>query len=590
MRHADCYRQGYPRPRFVRGSYIPLDGEWDFCFDDAREGERRRWYRRGVRGMRIRVPFAYQCEKSGIGEDAYHAVLWYSRTFSYRLPAGRRLLLHFEGADYRAKVWLNGALLGTHTGGYTRFSFDVTDFLRRGENLLAVMCEDARSPDQARGKQRYVEKNVSCFYTDTSGLWKPVWAEEVPAYYIGHVAASCDYANCRAVFEYSLPHHKQGLTFGVELSFGGERVAYTETEADAYGRLCADLTLRRRVLPIKPWSLSAPSQYYDVRYILKDGGEVIDEVGSYIGLVDYRTRGNTILFNYTDGCYFRMVLAQGYYKGGGMTAESDEELLRDVQLIKQLGFNGVRMHQKIEDERFYYFCDMAGLFFWLEMPAMYDYTQESAARFAAEWAETVRQYSGYMSLMAYVPVNESWGVLQTAENGQMQQFTAALYRLTKALDPARPVISNDGWEHTESDIVTLHNYAQTGRELRLAYADLPAFLHGGLTGDTHTRPAFAAGWGYQGQPVIVSEYGGVAYRNSGGGWGYGTGAADGEEFLSRLKELTQAILSVKGCQGYCLTQFTDVMQEQNGLLTEEREPKLPVERLREINALCRTEE
>ena len=586
MVHAKCYRSGYPRPRFVRDSFMSLDGEWDFCFDDADLGERQRWQKGGVTGRVIRVPFAYQCPYSGVGEETGHNIVWYSRSFEYRLPKGKRLLLHFEGADYFAKVWLNGELLGTHKGGYSRFTVDATEALRRGKNLLVVRCEDERIALQSRGKQRYVEKNVSCFYTDTTGLWKPVWAEEVPDLHIEHVSVLCDYARCGADFEFVLSGCQKGLTFGAELSFGGEPVAYTETAVGTrYGRLHADLTLRQRVLTIKPWSPSNPSQFYDVRYFLKRDGKVVDEVGSYCALVDYRTCKNTILFNSAPSCYFRMVLAQGYYPESGMTAKSDEELLRDVQFIKELGFNGVRMHQKIEDERFYYFCDMVGLFFWLEMPAMYDYTQKGAARFAQEWAEIVCQYSGYASLMAYVPINESWGVLQTAQNQQMQQFTAGLYRLTKALDPTRFVISNDGWEHTESDIVTVHNYAQTGRELALAYGDLPAFLEGKLTGDTHTRPAFAKGWSYRGQPVIVSEYGGIACKKEKDGWGYGAPAQDAEQFLARLKELTAAIVALDGCQGYCLTQLTDVMQEQNGLLTETRIPKLPVECIAEINRI-----
>ncbi len=586
MNHAKCYRAGYPRPRFVRESFFSLDGVWNFAFDDEERGEREAWEKGGKFDGTINVPYAYQAAASGIGTDEYHPVLWYSRTFSAEVPQGKRLLLHFEGVDYLAKVWLNGRCLGAHRGGYARFSLDATDFLKAGDNLLVVRCEDRRSLLQPRGKQRYVEKNVSCFYTDTSGIWKSVWAEVVGASYLASVSALCDYGHCALRLEYEIAHWRQGLRFGVELSFGGELVSYTETQPSApYGRICIDLTLPRRVLPMKPW-YAGGTQFFDVRYFLKEGDEVLDEVGSYTGLVCYGTRENAIEINYLPNRYFRMVLAQGYYPAGGMTA-TEEELLRDCMLIKELGFNGVRMHQKIEDERFYYFCDMLGLFFWLEMPAVYDFTAESASALTEEWTEIVRQYRGYLALMAYVPVNESWGVLQTAENGQMQAFTSSLYSLTKALDPTRFVISNDGWEHTKSDIVTLHNYAQTGEELRLAYGDMARALRGGFSGETHSRAPFARGWEYGGQPVIVSEYGGVAYeKGTPEGWGYGTAARDGEELLSRLKELTQAIVDTEA-QGYCLTQFTDVMQEKNGLLTEAREPKMPIERLREINQTVR---
>ena len=592
MDHAACYKQGYPRPRFVRESFLSLNGEWDFAFDDKRAGERKGWYKKGVSERKITVPFACQTEASGIGDDGRHECVWYSRPLSYALPAGKRLLLHFEGADYFTKVWLNGRMLGTHKGGYARFTFDLTDYLKKGENLLVVRCEDRPSLEQPRGKQRYVERNTSCFYTDTTGIWKSVWLEEVSDIYLESVTALCEYENCCELFEYRVFGWRKGLSLTVEAYWKDKKVASVTQELFAeYGRIRLDLTLFSEVLCIKPWSAGRPSQFFDVRYILRENGKVTDEVGSYAGLVDYRAKENAIQINYLPNTYFRMVLDQGYFPGSGLTPVSDEQLLKDVLLIKEMGFNGVRKHQKIEDERFYYFCDMVGLYCWLEMPAVYDFTPESAAALSAEWAEIVRQHAGYLSIMAYVPLNESWGILQTAENKRMQQFSAGLYGLTKALDPTRLVISNDGWEHTVSDVITLHNYARTGKEIRQAYADLPAFLRGELTGDLHTRTAFADGWEYGGQPVLLSEFGGIALeRDVKEGWGYGDAAASGEELLARMRDLIEGVLAISGCQGYCYTQLTDVMQEKNGLLTEDRTPKAPLGKIRELNEICRKEE
>ena len=260
----------------------------------------------------------------------------------------------------------------------------------------------------------------------------------------------------------------------------------------------------------------------------------------------------------------------------------------DVELIKQAGFNGVRIHQKIEDERFYYYCDMLGLYFWLEMPAFYDFISASAEAATREWAEIVNQYKGYLSLMAYVPVNESWGVLQTSENEKMQAFTAGLYYLTKSLDPTRLVISNDGWEHTISDVATLHNYAQTGKEIKLAYSDMQGFMNGKMPLDLHTRSPYADGFSYGGQPVIISEYGGVAYAGDQSGWGYGESAVSEDGYVNRVRDLTAAIVGLKDCQGYCYTQFTDVMQEQNGLFRIDRSPKISIDKMREINGITRS--
>lgn len=590
MKHAKCYKENYPRPRFVRDSFVSLDGEWDFAFDDGNAGERKKWHKSGVKSLKINVPFAYQCALSGINTDEKHETVWYSRTFNYAKRANKRLLINFEGADYETVVWLNGECLGSHKGGYARFTFDLTDYVRGGENLLVVKCTDRRSPLTVRGKQRYVEKNISCFYTDTTGIWKPVWLEEVGDVYIGSVSALCNYSECEAVVEYRLPRYESGLSLETRLYFDGEFVRSTEVTCDAdYGKIKLDLTLKNKVLPMKPWSAGRSGQFFDVVYVLKKDGKEIDRAGSYVALVDYRVRGNEIRLNYLSCLYMRMVLDQGYFAGGDLTAPDEQALRRDVELIKEAGFNGVRVHQKIEDERFYYYCDMLGLYFWLEMPAFYDYTAASAEQATREWAEIVNQYKGYLSLMAYVPVNESWGVLQTSDNEKMQAFTAGLYYLTKSLDPTRPVISNDGWEHTITDIATLHNYAPSGKEIELAYSDMQGFMDGKLPLDLHTRAPFADGFSYGGQPVIISEYGGVAYAGDQSGWGYGEQAQSEEAFVNRVRDLTAAIVGLKDCQGYCYTQFTDVMQEQNGLFGIDRTPKIPIGKMREINSVTRAE-
>lgn len=589
MKHAKCYKKGYPRPRFVRENFTSLDGEWDFAFDDENAGERKKWHKSGVNDLKINVPFAYQCALSGINVEDLHKTVWYSRTFTAEKKRNKRLLINFEGADHEAKVWLNGELLGTHAGGYARFTFDLTDYLKNGENLLVVKCVDRRSPLTVRGKQRYVEKNISCFYTDTTGIWKPVWLEEVGDGYLSGVSALCNYAECEAVVEYKIQRFTDGLSLETRLYFDGEFVRSTEVTCDDdYGKIKLDLTLKNKVLPMKPWSAGRSGQFFDVEYILKKNGKEIDRAGSYVGLVDYRVCGNEIQLNYLSCLYMRMVLDQGYFEGGDLTAPSEEALTADVELIKRAGFNGVRIHQKIEDERFYYYCDMLGLYFWLEMPAFYDFTSASAEAATREWAEIVNQYKGYLSLMAYVPVNESWGVLQTSENEKMQAFTAGLYYLTKSLDPTRLVISNDGWEHTISAVATLHNYAQTGKEIKLAYSDMQGFMNGKMPLDLHTRSPYADGFSYGGQPVIISEYGGVAYAGDQSGWGYGESADSEEEYINRVRDLTAAIVGLKDCQGYCYTQFTDVMQEQNGLFRIDRSPKIAIEKMREINGITRS--
>ena len=273
MKHAKCYKKGYPRPRFVRDNFTSLDGEWNFAFDDENVGERKKWYKTGVNDLKINVPFAYQCALSGINVDDRHETVWYSRTFTAVKKRNKRLLVNFEGADHEAKVWLNGELLGTHAGGYARFTFDLTDHLKNGENLLVVRCVDRRSALTVRGKQRYVEKNISCFYTDTTGIWKPVWLEEVGDGYLFGVSALCNYSECEAVVEYKIQRFTDGLSLETRLYFDDEFVHSTEVTCDDdYGKIKLDLTLKNKVLPMKPWSAGRSGQFFDVEYILKKNG------------------------------------------------------------------------------------------------------------------------------------------------------------------------------------------------------------------------------------------------------------------------------------------------------------------------------
>lgn len=580
MKHAVCYRKGYPRPRFVRDSFLSLCGEWEFAFGTGEE--KAAAMMRAPFPLRIAVPYAYNTPASGIGDGRDCDTVWYRRRFAYRCRAGRRVLLHLDGADYFADVWLNGKYLGGHEGGYTRFTLDVTDALR-AENTLLVRCFDPFDPAYPRGKQRHLDRCTGCFYEPTVGLWKDVWLEEVGESSLSDVFAEIRYADAGAFLHFAVRGCRPGLTFCATARFEGWMVSRVCCDVPApEGRVWIALEDRGRQLPVKPWSAGANGQFFDVEYELYDGKTRVDLVRSYIALVDYRTAGDRILINYLPNTYLRMVLAQGYYPGGGLTG-TEEQIERDVQLIKEAGFNGVRMHQKLEDERFYYYCDMLGLYAWCEMPSAYATDERTLHALLLQAEEGLRQYRGYHSVMAFVLFNESWGCLQVYENRRQQAMVSAAYWLAKALAPGKLAIGNDGWEHTETDIATLHNYAQSAAELAEACADLPHFLAGGRVGDLHTRTAFADGWRYRGQPVMMSEFGGVKLSSDGAAWGYGNEAASPQELEKRLAALVGALEQNRAIAGYCLTQFTDVRQEKNGLFTEGREPKIPVEAMRRIN-------
>ncbi|MGN1077195.1 MAG: glycoside hydrolase family 2 protein [Candidatus Gallimonas sp.] len=582
MKHAKCYVKGFPRPQFVRKGYDLLNGEWEFAFDEENVGEREAWYLLPSLPLRINVPYAYQSKRSGIGTDRFCENVWYRRTFSVRKKEGERVLLHFDGCDYRAKVWFNGAYLGDHEGGYSRFTFDVTDKIGR-ENVLVVKCEDGKDVCQPRGKQRWLDRSVSCFYTETTGIWKSVWLEYVGERYLEKVDQEILFETDSVKFVFHVNRPKPGLKFRVEAEFEGEKLTFAEQDAsDGYGEVTLRLVNKNRILPVKYWSPATP-HLFDLRYVLTDGDAVVDEVGSYAALVRYDAVGGSVRLNYSPSFYLKMALDQGYFPEGGLTGD-EEELERDVRLMKEMGFNGVRKHEKIEDERFCYFCDVYGLVLWCEMPSFYSFTQKSVERFTRQWLEILGQYRNFPCIMAYVPFNESWGIMHVSENRREQQFTQSVYYLTKTLCPDRFVISNDGWDHTKSDLLTLHNYVGSGEGILDAYGDLEAYVKGEHVKDRHTRSAYAKGFFYAGQPVLITECVGVTFASdvSAGGWGYGK-AADGErEFLAKLQSILGGIRSLRECGGYCITQLCDVMQEKNGLLTEERVPKAPLEKIRAV--------
>lgn len=589
MKHAKCYREGYPRPQFVREEYTDLCGEWSFAFDDEDAGEGARWFERFPEGKKILVPFSYQTEASGIGDTGVHEAVWYARRAEYdgRALKKKRLLLHFEGCDYFTKVWVNGEFVGSHRGGYCRFSFDITEQVKRkkGEAFIVVRAEDTLEAVQPRGKQSDTGLSFGCMYTDTTGIWKKVWTEIVSENYLESVKITPSFRDYYVEFEAALHKAEPGCSLDIRVTFGDGLISETTVQfTRRIANVKADLHCDADFFRVYYWTPEHPN-IYDVEFVLRRETEVLDRVGSYFALAEYRAEGNCLVLN-CNPVYMKMVLVQGYYRNSGMTAPDEQAYIKDILLAKELGFNGIRMHQKIEDERFYYYADILGMMVWCEMPSPFECKSETADKLLTEWTEAVRQNYNHPAIVAWVPINESWGVPRIVCDGMQQALSLALVYATKAYDGRRPVISNDGWEHTESDIVTLHNYDQDPEGLYRFYGDLPRALRGENVVDyMQTRLPFAKGFAYRGQPVIVSEFAGIGYRSGAAeGWGYGGAVKSAEEFVSRLKGMVSALRRIDGICGFCVTQLTDVETEINGLTDIDRNPKAPVALLRDAIA------
>lgn len=581
----EAYIKDYPRPQFVRKAWVDLNGEWDFRFDDSNQGELEKWQDDFPGKMKITVPYTYETPASGIGQPEHHSNVWYHRSFEVPQDLqGKQLILHFQAVDYVAKIWVNGVYVGGHQGAYTAFSFNITPYVAVGaDNRLTVKAEDSMDATQPRGKQRWVEQSFECFYVQTTGIWQSVWMEVVAPVHLGSVKITPDIDQARVKLQFQMNGRLDDQEVRLEtiIRFKGRQVKKTSLVID---RIWLELEVDLIHEANGPWRLSmwAPDSpnLYDVEFNVYQGEARVDQVHSYFGMRKISIEKGRILLN-NHPLYQRLVLDQGYWPDTHLTPPSEEALIKDIDLIRQMGYNGVRKHMKVEDARFLYWCDVKGVLVWSEMGAAYEFNDTAMQKFTTEWMEVVRQQYNHPSIITWVPFNESWGVMQIFKNKNQQKFTEYIYHMTKAFDPNRPVITNDGWEHTVSDILTLHDYIETGEELAKHYEDEEMIVNNERTFNHHNY-AFADGYSYQGQPILISEFGGIAFASD-AGWGYGRQEASEEAFLERFRGLHEAIKDLDYIVGYCYTQITDVQQETNGLLTEERQPKVSLDTIRNIN-------
>lgn len=574
----------------MRKEWENLNGNWDFGFDDNNVGEEEKWFEVFKGGLKIQVPFTYETKLSGIGDDTRHDNIWYRRSIQINGEHLRenQYILHFEGSDFVTKVWVNGLYAGCHRGGYARFSFDISKLVKDGENELTVKVEDSFDMQQPRGKQRWMNGNFACFYSHTTGIWKTVWGEYVPKVSLSSVKMTPDVENFCLELELDVhaPEYRLGKDLMVETTvtykdtlinrtYTAMLVSHVQVRIDMFAGNAEGMPWG-----IKKWTPDTP-ELYDIEFKLIDHGVILDEIGSYFAMREIRIDGPNILLNGVP-LYQRLLLDQGYWKDSHLTPPSEEALMEDIDKTQMLGFNGVRKHQKIEDERFLYWCDVKGLLVWSEAPAAYQYSDYAVAEFTREWMEIVKQNYNHPCIITWTPFNESWGINRVKTKSAEQHFTQAIYHLTKSLDQYRPVIANDGWEHTVTDIFTVHDYEEQGELLHTRYLEFKEEILRSEIYYNRDTSSFANGFEYKGQPMMISEYGGIAFCGD-KGFGYGNKVQTEEEFIKRFDAVTTAIKEIPYICGYCYTQLADVQHETNGLMDMERSFKVDPQAIREIN-------
>ena len=551
------YRTEHPKPQFQRDNWMNLNGPWQFEIDHGNSGEARGMYDPAIQLSRtINVPFCPESKLSGVEYKDFMYSVWYKRSVTLTAEQVQgRVVLHFGAVDYLATLYINGKKVGTHKGGYVSFAFDITDYVVEGENVITLHAEDdTRNRLIPYGKQCPLYYSAGCSYTRTTGIWQTVWLEFTPKTYIKKVKFYPDADAGNGALSVHAELVGKG-NFTVQASFEGKPMG-TVTLANVQGYVVATLELAEKHL----WELGKGG-LYDLTLTF---GE--DTVNSYFGLRSILYTDKKFYLN-GKSVFQRTILDQGFYPDGVYTAPSDEELIADIDRSMAMGFNGARLHEKVFEERFLYHADRKGYLVWGEYPNWgLDHSYSDAIYgILPEWLEEVDRDFNHPSIIGWCPFNETW---DKNDRKQFDDLLALVYQATKAADPTRPCIDTSGNFHVVTDVYDLHDYTQDVEEFAKHYADITE--EDGL----NFHSSFKNRQKYDRKlPFFLSEYGGIRWTEDQAGWGYGQAPQSAEEFLNRLKGLTDVLLDNPHIMGLCYTQLTDVEQEQNGLYTYDRKPK-----------------
>ncbi|MGL4411090.1 MAG: glycoside hydrolase family 2 protein [Bacteroidales bacterium] len=583
-------RSEYPRPQFERKEWITLNGEWSYIFDFTQSGEQKHYFNSKGFEDKIIVPFAPESKLSGVNHQDFINTIWYHKKI--QIPHSwyqKRVLLNFGAVYYESEIYLDGKLLKRHFGGSSSFDVDITDYVTIGNHhdLIVKASSDLRGLNQSAGKQSLRANSWGCNYTRTTGIWQSVWLEAIDPQALKRVKMLTDIDQKQLVIEpqyYSIGDN----TMEVQVKDGGKVIAKKRVSTSNIS------TVTLPINNMRLWSPESPT-LYEVEFIVRDNNNrIIDHVYSYAGMRKVDIKGNRVYLN-NRPYYQRLVLDQGFYPEGVWTAPTDDDLRRDIELGKEAGFNGARLHQKVFEQRYHYWADKLGYITWGEAPSWgMDCNDPITARnFLVEWKEILTRDINHPSIIIWAPMNESWW----PDRVQYARLVSDIYDLTKDLDRTRPVNTVSGGVHIKTDIWSVHNYEQEADSL------IKQIYHNGVFQST-PNDKFTSGQHNLGfnnpseslhypfpeydkkMPYLIDEFGGIKWSPNSKdiqSWGYGNTPKTEQEFLSRLESQVDAILSLaEHVWGYCYTQLTDVEQEENGVLFYDRTPKFDMKRVYQI--------
>jgi len=585
-------RPEYPRPQFVRPDWLCLNGEWEFEIDNGDSGHARNLVSSHL-SDKITVPFCPESPLSGLGHVDFMAAVWYRRTV--QAPdewKGRHVLLHFGAVDYDATVWVDGQEVMRHRGGWTPFSVSLPTVTGGDTFTVVVRARDDRHSPKPRGKQSQQYAPHGCHYTRTTGIWQTVWIEPVPEASLKRPRLTPDVANGAFHLEQPLTQNQPGLTLHAALKDAEGEVATASVAAhlDLAPRLTLPIPDDRRRL----WSVSDP-HLYDLEISLRDAdGTVIDSANSYAGLRSVAIDGVKVKIN-GETVFQRLVLDQGYYPDGVMTAPTDEALIADIQMSQAVGFNGARLHQKVFEERFLYHADRLGYLIWGEFgdwgcgghgPAS-DH-QKPGVTYITQWLEALARDYSHPSIIGWCPLNETAQRIGDSIT-VLDDVTQGMYLATKAMDTSRPVLDTSGYSHRVrgADIYDSHDYIDE-KDYAVGIVNFQKRHAQMAQGIVHKNDGTNWSVPYEGQPYFVSEFGGFKWvieaekQMADTSWGYGGGPTTLDDFYQRFGDVCDTLLNNPHMFGYCYTQLTDIYPELNGIYTFDRRPKFDAARLKAI--------
>lgn len=555
--------QEYPRPQMVREDWVNLNGLWDYAITPKEANKPANFE------GNILVPFAVESALSGVGRTVgKDSILWYNTNFKAPSSRNKRLLLHFGAVDWKSEIFINGQSVATHEGGFDPFTVDITDYVKgRTQELTVKVWDPTDEGPQPRGKQ--IRNPHGIWYTPVTGIWQTVWIEAVPETHIVSTKHTPDIDNEELSFTAKVANAKAGDQLRVTVLDGQQEVSSQEFGVNEERKLA--------ITNQKLWSPENP-HLYDLNIELLRNGKVIDQVDSYFAMrkisMEKDSKGIQRMLLNNEFVFQYGPLDQGWWPDGLYTAPSDEALKFDVIKTKEMGFNMIRKHIKVEPARWYYHCDQLGMLVWQDMPSgdlgnrwdsrpgvfglatEQDRSAESEAYYKKEWNLIMDALHNFPSIVMWVPFNEAWGQFKTKE----------ITEWTMEKDPSRIVNSASGGNfHPTGHIVDLHNYPE------------PAMPSPDLFGEDYI--------------LILGEFGGLGLPvddhvwQQKDNWGYQSFKTPDELFdrysalMDRIPNLIRA-----GLSGAVYTQTTDVEVEVNGLMTYDRKViKIPVEKLKQVH-------